>query len=343
MEYSISIDMEQPRISIGMTTYDRTELLRESVLSILNQNYKNFTLVISNDNPERVLTLENLNLPFDSRIIIVNQRINLGEIANLNWLMNYAEAPYFTWLADDDLLHPDYLRIMVNELNKDPKLPAVFSNYIHGPVPSERFYAAVVPAPITLKSDKFLELYSARELSLIGCYGLFKIEELRRIGGFRKLGKGFSPASDTLIPLLIASEFDIRYIDSPIVFLRTHQTSVSSSSTDLNAYISAELDFLLILRTVVSKFPKKLGNQVIENFCEWFSDNHLTVIYRQRNLRTLGKLIQFFRIELTTLRYLTENRTLNMMSYRLLANSVKKFLIRFAQEKINLRVLGIKN
>ena len=302
------------------------------MLSILNQNYKNFILVISNDNPERVLTLENLNLPFDSRIIIVNQRINLGEIANLNWLMNYAQAPYFTWLADDDLLHPDYLRIMANELSKDPKLPAVFSNYIHGPVPSEKFYAPVVPAPITLKSDKFLELYSARQLSLIGSYGLFKIEELRRIGGFRKLGKGFSPASDTLIPLLIASEFDIRYIDSPIVFLRTHQASISSSSTDLNAYISAELDFLLILRTVVSKFPKKLENQVIENFRGWFTENHLAVIYRNTNLSKPLKLTRYFRTELYNNYNLTNKYNFPLVSTYLLYATIKLLVIRIVQE-----------
>jgi len=324
--------MEQPRISIGMTTYDRTELLRESVLSILNQSYENFELIISNDNPSRKLTKKNLILPNDSRVSIINQEDNLGELANLNWLMNYSQGKYFTWLADDDLLHPEYLEVMINELRSNDHLPAVFSNYMHGSVPSEKFYAPVVAAPITLKSENFLQLYSARKLSLIGSYGLFKIEELRRIGGFRKLGKGFSPASDTLIPLLIASEFDIRYIDSPIVFLRTHQASVSSSSTDLNAYISAELDFLLILRTVVSKFPKKLGNQVIENFREWFTENHLAVIYRNTNLSKPLKLTRYFRTELNNNYNLTNKYNFPFVSTNLLYKSIKLLVIRIVQE-----------
>ena len=294
----MSSQLQENLIFIGITTYNRLDLLRESVLSILNQTYKTFILVISNDNPERVLTLENLTLPFDSRIVIVNQRRNLGEIANLNWLMNYAQAPYFTWLADDDLLHPDYLRIMVNELNKDPKLPAVFSNYIHGVIPPDHFSRPVVAVPVTISSENFLLLYSARKLQLIGCYGLFRIEEIRRIGGFIQLGKGFSPGSDTLIPILLAANSVIRYVDIPLVYLRTHDDSVSSTSSDLQAYISAEYDFLRFLRAIIEKFSHDLQSQVIRNFREWFMENHLSVLYRDLTLSRTARNITFMRVEI---------------------------------------------
>ena len=75
------------KVSIGVTTYDRLEMLGETVSSILAQTHKNLEILIGNDNPERNLTMSDLGLGYDPRVIIVNHSKNLGEINNLNWLL----------------------------------------------------------------------------------------------------------------------------------------------------------------------------------------------------------------------------------------------------------------
>ena len=95
-------------VTIAITTYDRISLLEDTIHAVLRQTFSDFKIIIANDNPKRILSFDNLKIPEDPRIEIVNHKVNLGEIENLNWLMNKANTPYFTWLADDDILHPKF-------------------------------------------------------------------------------------------------------------------------------------------------------------------------------------------------------------------------------------------
>ena len=47
------------KITIGIVTFDRIELLKRAVESVLVQSYKNFVIYIGNDNPKKKLALKN--------------------------------------------------------------------------------------------------------------------------------------------------------------------------------------------------------------------------------------------------------------------------------------------
>ena len=51
-----------PKITIGITTFNRISLLKESINSILVQNYSNLELIISNDYIQTPLTKKFLAL-----------------------------------------------------------------------------------------------------------------------------------------------------------------------------------------------------------------------------------------------------------------------------------------
>ena len=104
-------------VTIGVTTYkNRIKFLNESILSILNQTYQNFKIIIANDSPEFPITKYLFNFELDKRISIINNEKNLGEEKNMNQLLYLAQTPWFTWLADDDILHPDFLSSKINSL-----------------------------------------------------------------------------------------------------------------------------------------------------------------------------------------------------------------------------------
>lgn len=96
-------------ITIRVTTFDPVKLIEDAIISVLNQTFKNFEILIANDNPDRIQSFDELNITKDSRIKIFNYSHNMGEIENLNWLMSQASTSYFTWLADDDLLHLNHV------------------------------------------------------------------------------------------------------------------------------------------------------------------------------------------------------------------------------------------
>ena len=57
-----NIEDLMPNEHIGITTYNRPEMLREAVISIINQTYDNFELLIGNDYIETTVTFDKLEI-----------------------------------------------------------------------------------------------------------------------------------------------------------------------------------------------------------------------------------------------------------------------------------------
>ena len=326
----------QPIVTIGITTYDREDLLVKTINSVVNQENKNWKLIISNDNPNRFLSLANLQISEDPRIHVVNQPINLGEIANLNWLMNSAETEYFTWLADDDLMHPDFLNILLMEISHFPNADVIFSNFEFGEEPNENFYETCnSPFVEIVEQIDFLLRYSSRNLHLIGVYGIYRLNSLRRLGGIPSLGTGFSPWSDNLLPILLSKNSKIVYTNTKLIFFRTHFGSISNSSADFNSYQTAENEFMQILKEVTLHIPSREKNSIHMGFIDWFLDYHLAVIYRQTSSSLFHKFIALAKIDLATISYANKSPSFIAKIYWLLAKSVVNFFRHYFQEKLS--------
>jgi glycosyltransferase involved in cell wall biosynthesis len=271
---------ENIKVSIGVTTYDRFDMLVETINSIINQTYKNLEIIVSNDNPQRILTLSDFGLEHDSRIRIVNHSKNLGELTNLNWLMDNASGQYFTWLCDDDIIHPQHIEILAKELTLRKDLSCTFSGYTSDELLFEKLKSTNLQFSkfFAFDSESFILKYSRREIEIIGCYGLFVRQSLLATGGFVRLSDDFSPYSDTLIPIMLTRFGLISITKSPSVYFRAHSGSISNSFTEVREFLNAELNFVQILSGII-----------LRNFQSWFRNNHLTVISRGGNLG-LGSL-----------------------------------------------------
>ena len=64
------------KISIGVTTYNRNNLLKRAIRSILNQSYRNFEILIGNDYVKKKINKKILGTS-DPRIKIFNYKKNL--------------------------------------------------------------------------------------------------------------------------------------------------------------------------------------------------------------------------------------------------------------------------
>lgn len=272
------------RITVGLITYNRPEFLREAVCSVLQQSFKNFELIISNDYSEISVTTESLGIGNDPRIRIVNQEHNLGEIKNMNYLLEIAQGEWFVWLADDDLLHPEFLMLANEAIIKagESDIAGFFSNYNSGNCPDGIFPSLIKSSkPSCDELAQFLLDYSSRKKPMIGCYGVMNTTILRKVGGMPHLGNSFSPYGDTLVPILLAEHGRICWLDEPLVFLRTHPDSLSCKSAEFSAFTTAESDFLEFLRRVcVSKGESIKLDKVVANMVKWFSINEWMVLRR---------------------------------------------------------------
>lgn len=289
------------KISIGIVTYKRPFFLKQAVESVLQQKYNFFELIISNDDPNSKLSFRSIGIKKDSRIKIINQSTNLGEIDNLNYVLKKSKGDWFVWLGDDDLMHPDFLYLarqrIANFSNQDnSEIVAYYSDYYKSD--KLNFIFSKIknnPKILYLGFKNFLDLYSSNKINLIGTYGLLHRKTLIKIGGILRLGSHFSPYSDTLIPILLAKEGLICWEDSSLILLRTHSNSLSVKSHCFNAYISAEKDFISYLHSLnLQIYPVSYINKIYANFIKWFAINEWAVLSRNPNLGYLQKVNLFF-------------------------------------------------
>lgn len=290
------------KITVGLVTYNRPEFLKEAVHSVLSQTFSDFELLISNDHAESIVTFETLGIKNDARIKIINQKKNLGEIRNLNYLLDIAQGEWFVWLADDDLFHQDFLREATNAINeyKFKNVVGFFSNYFAASNPYALFPKPLQSSEcIQYNPSIFLLDYTSRKNPLIGCYGVMRTDVLRNVGGLPKLGNSFGPYGDTLIPILLIEYGNICWLDEKLIFLRTHAESQSCMSTQFSAYTTAEIEFLEELKRVCSALHVKVNlDKIISNMVLWFSQNEWAVLNRNPDLKRYVAVKEFINYQI---------------------------------------------
>jgi glycosyltransferase involved in cell wall biosynthesis len=230
------ISKAAPLFSIGVTTYDRVELLIQTLSSILGQTFSDFEIIIGNDNPDRVLSGETLGI-HDPRIRFVNKPQNLGELGNMNSLLAMARGRYFTWIADDDLYAPNFLREVQAVLSKFDFPLCVYTSYVIG---------SSVPAEISVDEEhifsgrEFLSLYLAGELKAIGTMGMFDREYLNNSGGLEDMTGGAMALYTEYLQIVKTGLIEkIAYIDAPLIIYRAHEGSWGCRIFDMNLFKKA--------------------------------------------------------------------------------------------------------
>lgn len=300
-------EKRRPFFSIGVTTYDRLDLLKETLSSIILQTFRDFEVVVGNDNPQRSLTPELLNI-FDERIRFINRTDNLGEMANMADLLEKSHGRYFTWLADDDLYVPAFLETVHKALMSFENQPAViFTSYMTGAHFKDEV-RSVLPAECRLyPGSEFLKNYLSQSIKAIGCYGVFKKEYLQKIGGMEKLGQGFSPYADNWLVIKTGMLEQVGYINSPLVFFRTHDKSISFTSPEVAAYLSAQQDLLSKSRNLfLSKNLRKNFQDNVSFLLVWCIRDFGAVLCRSRSVRAkhIWEYVTFLKEYISTLKNL---------------------------------------
>jgi glycosyltransferase involved in cell wall biosynthesis len=109
------------RITIGMPVYNGAETIEASITSILNQKFKNFILVISDDaSKDETEEICKRYAVLDSRIQYIRQKKNIGLYANFNYVISCCKTEYFSWLSQDDLRSSNFLDINIRFLDENP-------------------------------------------------------------------------------------------------------------------------------------------------------------------------------------------------------------------------------
>lgn len=116
------------KISIIVAAYNVEKYIRRCLESIIYQTYENIEIIVVNDNSTD-RTKEIYSLFSDSRMMIINKRINEGLSEARNTGLENATGDYITFIDGDDYIEADTIEKCVNRIKENPVDEVVFASY----------------------------------------------------------------------------------------------------------------------------------------------------------------------------------------------------------------------
>jgi glycosyltransferase involved in cell wall biosynthesis len=217
------------KVSVCIPTYNRANLLREAMKSVLAQTFDDFELIVR-DNASEDDTESVVKSFSDKRIRYFKNPQNLGHRANWNSCLRVARGNYIATLSDDDMMLPENLAKKVEVLRRNPQVGLVHSKYHlidqegriieydtnwgHGP---DRTLDA-----LERPEDLLTAFLNTINLPTV----LFRRACYERLGGF---SDQIEFAYDWEYWMRIAIYYDVAFLAQPLVKWRIHSGSMTKT------------------------------------------------------------------------------------------------------------------
>ncbi len=117
-------------IEVFILTYNRKDMLKDSIISILNQSIGKIDITVmdngSSDGTDEMvkeMMKEHSNLYYHKR------KENGLQIDNFIEAVNHAKKDFVMMFHDDDIIHPDYIKYAIGAINKYPNTSIISCCY----------------------------------------------------------------------------------------------------------------------------------------------------------------------------------------------------------------------
>jgi glycosyltransferase involved in cell wall biosynthesis len=219
-----------PLVTVTIPTYNRADLLHDTIRSVLDQSVKDIELFVS-DNASTDHTGAVVDSFHDSRVRYVRNDTNLGHLVNMSRGLRFGTAPFLTILPDDDLMLPGHLERKLDLLHSDPRLGLAHSasKLVHIGPDSD-----VLSTTIYYTGGRTDSRHSGAEvlrgLLTDATWINFPTAVIRRsVIGDARFDEADGLADDLGMFLRLMRRVDaVAYVAEPLVALRMHVGAVSS-------------------------------------------------------------------------------------------------------------------
>ncbi len=109
---------KNPKISIVLPNYNSFPFINETISSVLNQSYKNWELIIVDDNSDTKTKEFLRKIKKNKKIKIFFLKINKGAGYCRNLALNKSNSKYVAFLDSDDIWEKNKLRLQINLMEK---------------------------------------------------------------------------------------------------------------------------------------------------------------------------------------------------------------------------------
>lgn len=222
------------RISICIPTYNKYETIKYTILSVINQSYQNWELLIIDDSNNNYTEdiVEKFRLS-ETRIKYIKNNQRLGLVKNWNECVKNANFEYVYILHHDDFLMPGVLQAYNDFANANPECGLIHSNCYYISLPYFRKTVGITQdIPILKKGDIAIEKILFNN-NVASSSVMVKKECYNRLGGFDE-NAWVSP--DWEMWARIGKFYDLGYLDIIGCSVVLDNTNTHLSGTDVNEF-----------------------------------------------------------------------------------------------------------
>jgi glycosyltransferase involved in cell wall biosynthesis len=149
-------DVQSPKISVSIATYNRAAMVRQAIEAALAQTLAPVEIVVtddaSTDNTWDVLQSLAANQP---RVRVFRRDANSGGVANWNFAIANTHGDYIAWCSDDDRFLPDHLEASVDYLEAYPEVGLVHAGFVDAIETAED--SQRIPRPLRFSESRVLK------------------------------------------------------------------------------------------------------------------------------------------------------------------------------------------
>ncbi len=212
--------MKDVLVSVITTTFNADRYIRDTISSVLSQTYKNWELIISDDNSSDD-TLKVVRSFPDKRIRILNKKQRLGLAENRNFAIKHAKGQLVAILDHDDLADSRRLEMQVAAFDNNPNLVLCGT------------YAYVIDENSVIKSkwefptsSNAIKAQFYLQFPIVHSSAMFKKDVF--IKNKIKYQKKYSPPDDYMACFDLINHGEVEVIPEYLTLYRIHSKGINS-------------------------------------------------------------------------------------------------------------------
>lgn len=267
-----------PLVSIIIPTYNRSQLISETLNSVLAQTYTNWECIIVDDNStDNTIKIAKNYSNKDSRFSIYSRPYEKPKGANAcrNYGYKLSKGDYILFLDSDDVLKNTCLKKRLELFNSNKNIDFVIANSSY--IKDNIFYnKPICEFPVDFSSENYLKLFLSYKLPWASTMGILWKKNVLKDVKFDENLKRLQDV-DFHISILSKKKYNIIRLNKIDTYYRVQDNKVSSKNHIKNVILS--LNYFLKKHIKQDYVQKKYLNN-FKNFILFFLVNYLYPNYR---------------------------------------------------------------
>ncbi|SHK81801.1 glycosyltransferase [Desulforamulus aeronauticus] len=225
-------DSKLPKVSVLLPVYNHANFVGPCLMSLLNQTYQDFEIVIINDGSKDPLS-QIISEFRDKRIRYIHREENKGLPKTLNEALRLSQGKYITWTSADNLHYENYLERLVEVLEREAECGSIYSDYLQ------------IDQNTTIIKKVSKGIYTLNGETNYGPSFLYRFEAINRVGFFDENLFGIE---DRDYSIRMAATAPVFWLPEVLYEYRIHQQSLTGK------YVNKEIDFTPVIQAFSDKW-----------------------------------------------------------------------------------------